>query len=226
VMSKEKKDSRATDGWWRLGAAESTAPMSREEEIAVARLARKGDLSARNRLVSSNVRLAIQITGEYRKKSSADFDDLVQEGMLGLLQAVERFDPERGVRFMSYAVMWVRSAVTRAMGERIADGDHVSLDLDEYGEGPAPRMASSDPIADEAYESVEIAEILARLIEGASLAPRERMLVYARLYTAEPKSLAEVGGDLSISRERVLQLEVGLKRRLRSLLAPFFEAKA
>jgi RNA polymerase sigma-32 factor len=84
----------------------------RDTELALANAYRAtGDRAAANRLVTANLRLVARIAREY--SSSAGLQDLIQEGNLGLLKALERFDPDRGIRFTSYASWWIRAYILR-----------------------------------------------------------------------------------------------------------------
>lgn len=92
------------------------APLLRpEEELALARQARDGNEAAKRRLVEANMRLVLNIAKHYRNRS-IPFEDLVQEGAIGLMNAVDRFDPDRGYRFSTYATHWVRQTIGRAVG--------------------------------------------------------------------------------------------------------------
>lgn len=87
------------------------------EEVAIARLALKGDKVARDRIISSNLRLVIKMAKQYVNRG-VSFMDLVQEGNKGLMQAVERFDPERGFRFTTYGSWWIRQSLVRAVANQ------------------------------------------------------------------------------------------------------------
>lgn len=86
------------------------------EERELSHRAREGDKGARSRLIESNLRLVISIAKKYRGRG-VSFEDLIQEGNAGLIKAVERFDPDLGNRFSTYATWWIRQAVTRAVAD-------------------------------------------------------------------------------------------------------------
>jgi RNA polymerase primary sigma factor len=88
--------------------------LTHQEEIDLARKSRKGDEDARRRLILSNLKLVITIAKSY-SGYPVPFLDLIEEGNLGLIKAVGRFDPEKGFRFSTYASWWIRQAIVRAI---------------------------------------------------------------------------------------------------------------
>lgn len=91
--------------------------LSKNEELALAKAARNGDRQAAMKLAHGNLRLVIKIAKQYRDRGLS-FEDLIQEGNLGLWKAVQRFDPERGFRFSTYAVWWIRQSMVQAISEK------------------------------------------------------------------------------------------------------------
>ncbi len=123
------------------------------EEVELAARVQRGDGRARDRLVEANMRLVINIAKNYHNPL-VPFEDLVQEGAIGLMTAAERFDPAKGYRFSTYATHWIRQAISRAIDNKakaIRIPAHVSESLRklermrslltrENGEEPSPEL--------------------------------------------------------------------------------------
>ena len=95
-----------------------TALLTSVEEKYLSRRFAKGDEQARQRLIKANLRLVVSIAKRYVNRSPLSISDLIQEGNIGLFKAVEKFDPDRGFKFSTYATWWIRQAITRALADQ------------------------------------------------------------------------------------------------------------
>jgi RNA polymerase sigma factor (sigma-70 family) len=183
-------------------------PLTAAEEQRLASLAREGDRGARNRMVEANVALVAHLARRLRPAGSPILHtDLVQEGVLGLMQAVERFDPDRGHRFSTYATWWIRGAILRAL----RDAPTASHDDALVDELPAE---DRDPLEGVAREDLRSG--LPALL--ASLPGRDRRVVALRYgLDGHPQhSVAETARTLGTSQARVRKVEEGALARLRA----------
>lgn len=100
-----------------LGRLTQAPLLTPEEEIELTRAVQHGDKRAKQRLIESNMRLVINIAKSYRNRA-IPLEDLIQEGAIGLMQAADRFDPDKGFRFSTYATHWIRQSIGRAIDNK------------------------------------------------------------------------------------------------------------
>lgn len=256
-----------------LGEIGFSPLLTAEEEVLYARRALRGDEAARKRMIESNLRLVVKISRRYSNRGLALLD-LIEEGNLGLIRAVEKFDPERGFRFSTYATWWIRQTIERALMNQtrtIRLPIHVVKELNIYlrtarelsqkldHEPTAEEIATQldKPVSDvskmlrlnERISSVDTPiggdgekalldiipdsnnsdpevstqddDIKSSLIEWLDeLNPKQKEVLARRfgLLGYEPSTLEEVGREISLTRERVRQIQVEGLRRLREIL--------
>lgn len=134
--------------------------LSNEKEVELAKKAASGDKAARDLLVSSNMRFVVNVAKKYQNRG-LDLEDLISEGYVGLLEAVTRFDVDRGYHFISYAVWWIRQSILKAVYEK---GRAIRLPMNRTNEilqiEKARKAVSDSSKKTEAQELDEIASML------------------------------------------------------------------
>jgi len=208
--------------------------LSGPEELRLAARARDGDLEARRQMIEANLRLVVHVARRYpRDGIGLTLADLIQEGTLGLVRAVEKFDARRGHRFSTYATIWIRQAIGRAIG-RHAPGMRLPDAVARAGV-PRPRVISLDepaggpdgaPLSEllpdlDAVSPHELAEaaIAAESVRNAlvELPPRERRVLECRFgLDCGAMTKMETARALGLRADEVRRLEGIALRRLRA----------
>jgi len=208
--------------------------LTREEEYELSRRAKKGDEAARRTLAQANLPFVVAVARKFATRSGR-LDDLIQEGNVGLMKAIEHFDPKKNVRFATYAVWWIRAYITRYLKDNrshVRGGEHerasmsdFSLDApldDEADSTYMDRLEDAGPTPDLSFLSLERDEEVSR----ALLRVKRRLgdlgwdILQERLTQDKPRTLEELGARWGVSRERVRQVELKTK----SFLARYLEA--
>jgi len=200
----------------RLGQLPADDPRRAELEA----VAERGE-RARRKMIESNLRLVVSIARRF-SATGLPLGDLVQEGNLGLLRAVEKFDWRKGFKFSTYATWWIRQAIARGAADRGARAIRLPVHVDEQvgrlrrtqtrlheqlGREPTDAELAVEAVGREALEQVLQA-----------LPERERQVLVLRfgLDSGTPRTLEEVGAVMGFSRERARQVERDALAALRS----------
>ena len=250
------------------------APISREEEQELAaRWREDGDMDAARQLVLANLRLVVKIAMEYRRAWTNTLD-LIQEGNLGLMQAVQRFDPTQGVKLSTYGAYWIRAFILKylidnirmvrvgrsraerklffrlnkekrelerqgfrpepaLLAERLDVSEQDVIDFEERLSRPeismnAPKrdedaksefgdfVPANTTSAEDAVGDAELRRVFLEKVQAfaSELEERDQQILRERMLAEEPRTLAELGEEFGVSRERVRQLEARLMKKL------------
>ena len=219
-----------------LQAFKKFPPLTREQEHELALRVKAGEAQAKDLLTRHNLAFVVSVSRKFLGRG-ARLDDLIQEGNIGLLKAVDHFDPHKGTRFSTYAIWWIRAYIQKYLkdvrstvrgGESEgrpyqrdlsldapldAEGDVTHLDLLE-SDLPSPELVA---LAHE--RDADVNEALGKL--------RRRLgdlgwdIVNERLKQESPKTLEELGKRFGVSRERVRQVELRTRTFLARYLATF-----
>jgi len=253
--------------------------LTREEETELAYLYKEsGDAEAARKLVASNLRFVVKVAFQY-KNYDIRMTDLIQEGNVGLMHAVSKFDPDRGYRLISYAVWWIKAYIqnyiiknwsmvpitarrkqlfgkSKPLAEDDSSENHFlitaenakkpvinvsrremamaqrdfSLDATVGGDTGVThlsRLPAKIPSQEEALGTAQVRGEVAKTIANVldDLDDRGRFIVENRLLNDEPMSLAEIGKNFGVSRERARQLEARVKKRLKKALSYLGDAE-
>jgi len=210
--------------------------LTREEEVQLAARVAAGDEAAKQRLIESNLRLVVQVARRYLNRG-LPLGDLIEEGNLGLIRAVEKFDGARGVRFATYATWWIRQAISRALANQartVRIPVHVQLLLaryikaqqrltQEHGRAPTPaELAQALGLTDEQVSELEELRQQPLSLDAPAGSETQRLSDVIADATADPAAaltrlfrartdLVAVLDDLAPNERTVLRRRFGLE---------------
>lgn len=195
--------------------------LTREEELEVANRAATGDIGARDTLVKSNLRFVVTVARRYQS-SGLSFMDLINEGNLGLIKAAERFNPERGFHFISYAVWWIKQSILFAIQQK---AHLIRLPLNRTAE--LRRLEEAERILENQDEDngEERSEFLARMMgmkkedmNHLLTMSRDHMSLDAPVASGEDYALSDNIEDTRIERPEHTLEDSDLKREIHESL--------
>lgn len=198
--------------------------LTKEEEIELAKKIAAGDKSAKEKFFNSNRRLVADIAKKYLG-NGVEFPDLVQEGNIGLLRAIEKFDYKKGNKFSTYATYWIKNRISEKVRKERNRIEVTSLDALVYDDDGISQM---DKISnngftyyDEVAEEVERSETKRRVKELLTILNEREQYVIKHKYGVCDEcelTLKQIGINLDITPQRVHQIEKGALKKLRNYL--------
>lgn len=206
-------------------------PISREREIELFKSIRNNNIEAKNEIIKSNLKFVFNVAKKYKGKG-VPLEDLIMEGNLALHRAIDKFDEEKGIKFISYAVWWIRQAMQECINKRnkiysneTFEEDNLSkksyvIDYDfnnednEYIEDKYDITSEEDDLINELSSSKK--EVIKKLLKKLPSRSKTVIINYYGLNNEEEKNLEEIGEILGITKERVRQIKEKCLKILRS----------
>ena len=203
-------------------------PISRAKEKELIYKAKNGDIKAQNEILTANLRFVFNIASRYKGNGTA-ISDLISEGNLGLIKAIQKFDPDKDVKFISYAVWWVRNSMQEFIKKRQAclniekEEDSLNSPVDMYylKDSEDDYIIKKETVLsnEEDEERNELHKNQKKIVDKllGNLSERERFII-EQYYgiNGEEKNLEEIGNMLGITKERVRQIKACSLTKLRS----------
>lgn len=199
-------------------------PLSKDEEYELWKKYKyDGDLKARDKLISSNLKFVASIAKQYQGRGLS-YADLIAEGNIGLIKALDKFDGERGYKVISYSVWWIRQTILEALSKRNTSSDEdlpfdyekpVETDDDDY-----QTEMGDDHYVSEAFEGnkeLEREEAIKFLMDYLNQREKNIITKYYGLDGNKPKTLEEIGMEYGLTKERIRQIKNTSFKKMRSV---------
>lgn len=201
-------------------------PLSRKEEYDLwHKYKYDNDIDARNKLVSANLKFVANIAKNYQGRGLS-YSDLISEGNVGLIRALDNFDGDKGFKVISYSIWWIRQAITEAIEKRnVMDAEDLPKynEKDEIDNNEEIDCKMVNPIIYENdYErEQDIRTKIGSLMNFLSNKEKDIITQYYGLNGCKPKTLDEIGKELGISKERIRQINTNSFKKMRSAALSF-----
>ena len=206
-------------------------PLAKAKEKRLLKLSRKGNLKAKNEILEANLKFVFDIAKHYTGRGLS-ISELISEGNMGLLRAIEKFDEEKDIKFISYAVWWIRQAMLEAIKKKKKMLKMVEIDPTESNDVIFERKIADDEderiggasdvgFSNEADEhKMELKanqkEVIGKLLNSLNSREKEIIEHYYGLSNKRELTLNEIGKKYNLSSERVRQVKLTAIRKLRS----------
>jgi len=184
-------------------------PMTKEEEFREFEKFHNGDRKSYEKIITSNLKFVVSIAKRYRKYG-VNFADLISEGNFGLIKAVGNFDEKKGIRFISYAVWWIKAYIQEYINSVINNNiiDFEGLNYNnvdnEYEENS---NIINNEFEDEMINAQSRDTSLTELMECLEKREQEILILYFGLYGNKESTLDEIGDEMNLTKERVRQIK-------------------
>ena len=207
------------------GSTFTVSLLTEEEEARLSARVLKGDERALNKLIEANLRFVVVIARQYQGKGLS-MEDLVSEGNMGLMKAATKFDATRGLRFVNYAVVFIRRQIEKALDKESAeqrvestcDGQTRSVDAPLGSKANVSLLSvlvnSDSPMADQRVYDANLAEAIEQALEDLNDREKAVIVSYYGIGT-ERMTMSEIGEQMGLKRERVRQIRDRATRRMR-----------
>jgi RNA polymerase primary sigma factor len=186
-------------------------PLSSREEKELAVKIKKGDKAALDKLVNANLKFVVNYAKQYRK-SGVPFSDLISEGNIGLIKAAEKFDETKGVKFISYAVWWIRNSIQECIDRYLGNIEEVNVDNYMFDNCKSSEYDYSSQLVNNEFEE-ELNNIQSReatiseLMKTLKKREIKILSLYFGLYDGKEMTLDEIGQEMDLTKERVRQIK-------------------
>lgn len=184
-------------------------PMTKDEEFRAFEKFHNGDRKSYEKIITSNLKFVVSIAKRYRKYG-VNFADLISEGNFGLIKAVGNFDEKKGIRFISYAVWWIKAYIQEYINSAI-NNNIIDFEGLNYNNVDNEYEENSNIINNEFEEEMINAQSrdtsLTELMECLEKREQEILILYFGLYGNKESTLDEIGDEMNLTKERVRQIK-------------------